>query len=180
MKGRIQTLKNPIIFDTSALFNFGHRGELGFLLKNLKHEYQLIIPPSVEKQTQMKAEFKTYYQKLIADYFIIKTGAPSLALLKTFEAIVSRLGDADAEVIALGLDTKGTIIMDDRKARREVQTLGIHLVGTVGLLDYSLQQNWLMKDEAITIVKKLIEKGSRIPILKEEQSFEDYIGSIGE
>lgn len=180
LKGRIQNLKNPIIFDTSALFNFGHRGEMEFLLKNLKKEYELIIPPSVEKQTKIKTEFKAFYQKLITDYFNIKTGIPPSSSLKTFEALVQRLGDADADVIALGLDTNGTIIMDDRKARRESEALGIHLTGTVGLIDYSLQHNWLTQEEAIKIVKKLVERGSRIPILKEGQIFEDYLGSIGE
>lgn len=180
MKGGIQKLKAPIVFDASALFNFGHRGEIEFLLKNLKKEYELIIPPSVEKQTQIKIELKTYYQKLIADYFNIKIAFPASSLLKTFEAIVQKLGEADADVIALGLDTNGTIIMDDRKARKESQALGIQLMGTVGLINHCLQQYWLTQEEAIKIVKKLIERGSRIPILKEGQTFEEYLRSIGE
>jgi len=178
--GIILTLKNPLVFDTSALFNFGHRGEMELILKNLIQLYELMIPPSVEKQTQIKETYKTYYQKLIADYFIIKPVEFSTLSSKTIEMLVSRLGEVDTDVITLGINTKGTIVIDDRKARKEMKAIGVHHTGTIGLIYYSVQHKWLTREDAEIIVKKLNERGARLPLLKKGQSFENYFKSFGD
>ena len=53
----------------------------------------------------------------------------------TVAVLKVQLGDGEAHAIAVALETPGAeIILDDKKARRVAQQLGLRVIGTVGVL----------------------------------------------
>jgi len=49
--------------------------------------------------------------------------------------LVTHLGDGEKEVLALGLELPGALLLlDDRDARRHGRVLGLEVTGTLGLL----------------------------------------------
>lgn len=111
-------LIGPLVFDSSAVFNFGHRGELEELLEKLRDGHMLIISPEVRKEICEKIKYKAYYEKLTNDYFVIKEDVPRELSINQIGTIIDKLGKADASVILLALGTNGTLIIDDKLARR--------------------------------------------------------------
>jgi len=54
---------------------------------------------------------------------------------RTLLPLVTRLGDGEREVLALGLELPGALLLlDDRDARRHGRALGLEISGTLGVL----------------------------------------------
>jgi hypothetical protein len=71
------------------------------------------------------------------------------------------LGRGEAEAITLTLEIKADVVLlDDRKARRAAQFLGVPLMGTVGVLRLALEAGKL--EDWDGIIKKLEVHGFRI------------------
>jgi len=63
---------------------------------------------------------------------------------KLIQALLLDLGPGEAEVIVLGLEQAlRTLILDDKKARRFADELGLTFTGTVGVLLKAKQQGYL-------------------------------------
>jgi len=71
------------------------------------------------------------------------------------------LGRGEAEAITLALEIKADVVLlDDRKARRAAQFLGVPLMGTVGVLRLALEAGRL--EDWDGIIEKLEVHGFRI------------------
>jgi predicted nucleic acid-binding protein len=173
----IHGLKDPLIFDASVLFNFGHRGELYDILQELKNNYRLIITESIKRESAGETN-RTYYETFISDYFEVYTGTPSRTYEKEIIALTQKLGSGEIEVIVTALELHGTAVIDEKLARREAKKIGIEVTGTVGILKYALEKSWIDNTRAVKIIDTIREKGAYIPARKKEQTFELYFRSM--
>lgn len=173
-------LKGPLIFDSSAIFNFGHRGDLQSLLKILKEHYELIISPEVKKEICEKIEFRDYYEKLIDAYFKVSENVFSEISFDRILEIVDKIGNTDSSIIMLTLATKGTLVLDDKLARHEARSLGVRIIGTLGLLNYAKDANWISEKAALAACEMMRKQGFRISPIKDHLSFDQYLKSLEE
>lgn len=60
-----------LVYDTAAIFNFGHRDDLTFLLEKLSKAHTLLTTPDVVAEIADPAR-AAYYRKLLADWFEVK------------------------------------------------------------------------------------------------------------
>lgn len=59
----------------------------------------------------------------------------AVADVSVVRALETQLDEGEAAAIALALETEGAVILlDDKKARRVAQQLGLRIMGTIGLL----------------------------------------------
>jgi len=66
-----------------------------------------------------------------------------------FVAQIPRIGAGECEVIALGLDRAGSLVlMDDRSGTSEAVKRGLNVVGTLALLDRAASRGWIKLPEA--------------------------------
>jgi predicted nucleic acid-binding protein len=78
-----------------------------------------------------------------------------------FFPVIGRLGRGELEVIALGLENHGSIlVLDDGLARRHAKRLGLSIKGTLGLLLEAKKRRWI--PELTSLIHHLIELGFRI------------------
>lgn len=160
---KIHKIEVPLLFDASAIFNFGHRGELVNILEKLKQQFKLFTTYEVYKQCLIKLEYIDYYKDFINNYFKICSGKPAENMVDTLKNITKILGDADVSVLILALDTKGTVVIDEKASRREAKNLGLKIIGTLGLIHYSVEKGWISEAESMEKLNKLRNRGFRIP-----------------
>lgn len=63
------------------------------------------------------------------------------------------LGNGESEVIAMGVDSGIRVIIDDAKARRVAESLGLNVVGTIGIL---------LKAETMGLVSSAYEEALKL------------------
>lgn len=172
-------LQEPLIFDSSALFNFGHRGNLDHLLEQLRREFQLLIPPIVREEVSYRTP--GFYNSLITRFFIVREPDPDSKwndFLAEFAHEVG--GGGELSVVALALETSGTVVMDERAGRAKVKEFGLAVTGTIGLLNYALNSLWIDERETLEIVKTLHSAGFRIRPVVPPITWQEYIRSFVE
>ena len=168
-------IEGPLIFDTSALFNFGRRGELEFLLERLSSQVALSTTPAVHEEACQQVLNRAYYAGLLERSFsVIQVNIPA-DLEESIARLASQLGTGELEVIIMTKSSGGTAVIDDRQARAVAKQLEIRVVGTLGLLAVAIEQNWLGDIQALQFVEKMRSRGFRIPAVPRGQSFYDYL-----
>lgn len=91
---------DSLVFDTSALLNFGHRGELAPLLKKLSGEYKLLTTPGAQAElTDPKR--KKYYAEFLREHFTIQAAATTPFDLTTLARLSRTLDPGEITVMAL-------------------------------------------------------------------------------
>jgi uncharacterized protein len=109
-------MEPAIISDASCLIGLNNIGKLDILSKLYSN---VIIPPAVEREYGGKVPF-------------VEVIAPSdNDLVRSLELF---LGAGESEAIALAIELSTPIILDDKKARTVAEGMGLHPVGTVGIL----------------------------------------------
>lgn len=111
-------MPEPIIIDTSSLIALERINLLQILCKIYK---EVVIPESVIK------EFGNLSLSCLS---IRKVESNLLKLLITD----LNLGKGEADVIALASQTGLKVIIDDLKARKAAENMGLKLTGTIGVL----------------------------------------------
>lgn len=70
------------------------------------------------------------------------------------------LGAGEKAAISLCLEKKGRFfISDDRKAREYARRMGIETIGVIGIILENLERSMIDKNEAKSLVNRLIKKG---------------------
>lgn len=113
-------LKMPeaIISDTSCLIVLSKIGELDLLLKMYGH-----VMTTVEVSTE--------YGDMIPDWIKIKNASNKFSQ----QILQINLGKGEASAIALALEIPDSIIiLDDFKARKVANQLGLTITGTIGII----------------------------------------------
>ena len=78
------------------------------------------------------------------------------------EALHDPLGLGEAEAIALAIEYNCVVVLDDRIARSKAKSMGLKVVGAIGLLRRAYDEGLLDKSRFIQALRKLREHGFRI------------------
>jgi len=111
-------MPEPIIVDTSSLIALERINLLPILCKIYK---EVVIPESVIKE----------FGNLSLPWLSIRRVESNLLKLLIAEL---NLGKGESEVIVLASQTGLKIIIDDSKARKVAENIGLKLTGTIGVL----------------------------------------------
>lgn len=88
-----------------------------------------------------------------------------------FVAQIPKLGAGECEVIALGLECPGSLLlMDDRTGTSEALKRGLDVVGTLALLDRAASSGWINLHEAF---RRLQATSFRAPLRLMARMLED-------
>ena len=79
-----------------------------------------------------------------------------------YEMLRKRLDRGESESIALAKKLGFPLIIDERKGRKIAQSLGINIIGLVGILLKLLEKKILSKEEAIKIVEEVEANSFRL------------------
>ncbi len=121
------TPSNLCVADTGVLIELFRLGYLETLQQLFN---KVLVPPSVllELQTVTVPSWLELVQ-------------PSQNILEMIN-LETNLGRGESEALAVALELKAWILLDDRKARRYAKTKGIPSIGTLGLLILIHQNGW--------------------------------------
>jgi predicted nucleic acid-binding protein len=134
-----------IISDTSCLIAFANIGRFD-ILQSLCHS--VIVTPEVADE----------YKDPLPDWVQIKCVKDTVQI-KSLNAF---LGLGESSAIALALETENSLlILDDKKARSYAQTIGLDIIGILGLLIQAHKAGFLTNlDKTLA---ELREVGFRLP-----------------
>ncbi len=130
-----------------------------------KLRIESITSPSVKQEVidrglAMGAPEAEALSKLL-DEKVVKVVAPrNTSLFKSLLSIKG-LSTADAEILALAKEHKGTAIIDDKLARSVAKVYSISLGGTAHLLKLAIEENIITKDRAKRSLDEMIAQGWR-------------------
>jgi hypothetical protein len=119
----------------------------------------IIIPPEVYKEVSLKLSAKNYMDNEISEGFIRVESYKSSSLFKEINYI---LDGGESASIALAIEKKLPLIIDERKGRKFAQKQGVEIIGLVGILRFLYVENRLNKEEILAIIKKLNGSDFRI------------------
>lgn len=161
----------PLVFDTSAVLNFGHRGDLRAVLERFRAERPLVITAQVRAEVR-DPQHAEFYAELFASCFQ-EESIPDVPGL-TWEIA---LDDGERSVLAL-CAAKGPPwipVIDEKLGAAEARRLHLPVVGTLGLLREAVVQSWLSEDSALAAIARMRQKGFRVPKLGANDSLEEYL-----
>ena len=129
------------IIDTSVLIALERINMLDILCKIYSH---IILPEAVVSE---------FGPLLIECYSSEKVKSPMVGLL----VLDLNLGRGEAESIALASETGLRLVLDDLKARKVAENLGLKITGTIGILLKA--ESLALIDSAYDKAKELRDKG---------------------
>jgi predicted nucleic acid-binding protein len=166
-----------LVYDTAAIFNFGHRDDLTFLLERLSKAHTLLTTPAVVAEIT-DPDRAAYYKKLLADWFEIKSVSAIPFDTATLAALSSILDPGEISVLMLAKELQATAVLDEKAARREAGPLAVTFTGTLGLLQLALKRRWMKETECLTRVRQLCDRGFRIPRPAPHHTFAEYMSAL--
>jgi predicted nucleic acid-binding protein len=166
-----------LVYDTAAIFNFGHRDDLTFLLEKLSKAHTLLTTPDVVAEIADPAR-AAYYKKLLADWFEIKPVSAIPFDTATLAALSATLDPGEISVLMLAKALQATAVLDEKAARREAQSLAVKFTGTLGILQLAVKRKWMKDSECLSRVRQLCDRGFRIPRPAPHHTFAEYISAI--
>ncbi len=105
------------VSDSTCLIGLERINRLDILAKSFKEVY---IPPMIEMETGLSL-----------GWLVVKP-VRNTTLVR---ALTTQVDAGESEVIALALELKEVIVvLDDKKARRMANEMGLQVIGTIGLL----------------------------------------------
>ena len=104
------------VADSTCLISLDRIGQLELLRRVFP---ETVIPSAVQAEFGRMPE-RIHLQKPRNDELV--------------RALREHLGAGESEVIALGIELSSLVVLDNRRARRTARTLGLSVIGTLGLL----------------------------------------------
>lgn len=166
-----------LVFDTSAILNFGQRDHLEEVLPKLGKLYRIITTHEVVLELSDPAQ-REFNARLLAAHFPRHHPAAPPFDVATISRLAVTLGAGEISVIALATELKAVAVLDDRAARVEAEKLDLRITGTLGLIHEALKQGWLTDDQCLEKVRTLHANRFRIRKPNANESFADYFGSM--
>ncbi len=120
------------------------------LLSNLFAK--IIIPQTVYQEISFKGSVD------LANFIEVKSAKPS-ELLETLNMV---LDQGESEAIALALEMKLKLIIDEKKGRKIALAQGLEVIGLLGVVYLNVIKGFLSKDQAKVFIDNAIEQGYRI------------------
>lgn len=169
---------DALIFDTAAILNFGHRGDLAHILTHLAGCHRLLTTPGVIDELT-DPDRHVFYQRFVAEWFIVQKPADSAFDLAALVRLSSTIDPGELSVLSLAKELSATAVLDDRAARREALRLGIRITGTVGLMYQAVIEKWMTEPECLARISKLCDNGFAIPRPVPAQTLLQYLETLG-
>jgi predicted nucleic acid-binding protein len=166
-----------LVFDTAAVFNFGHRGELTFLLEKFAKDHKFLTTPAVVAEIT-DPERKTFYQSFLSTWFKVQSAITTPFELPVLARLTRTLDPGEITVMMLAKELKATAVLDEVAARAEADLLAIKIVGTLGLLHEALKRKWMTDADCLGRVGRLCDTGFSIRRPRSTESFTDYLRTI--
>jgi len=168
---------DTLVFDTAAVLNFGHRGDLGILIEKLSKHYNLLTTHGVVAElTDPKR--KDFYRAFLAARFKIQTASAVPFDLAALGRLSQTIDHGEITVMALAKELNAVAVLDDRAARREAVRLRIKMTGTLGLLEQAVKRKWLTEAACLARIMRLCDAGFTIPRPATHQTLADYLHGI--
>ncbi|MFA6143818.1 MAG: hypothetical protein WCW84_04885 [Sulfurimonas sp.] len=112
----------------------------------------IIIPTSVFKEISTKNE-------LVLPNFMSVIAVQNSELLESLKMI---LDDGESEAIALAVETKSKLIIDEKKGRKIAINQGVEIIGLLGIVYLNVKREFLLKQQAIKLLDDIQTHGYRI------------------
>lgn len=112
----------------------------------------IIIPASVYKEISTK-------NVLVMPNFMSIVDVQNSELLESLKMI---LDDGESEAIALAVETKSKLIIDEKKGRKIAINQGLEIIGLLGIVYLNVKREFLVKQQAIKLLEDIQEHGYRI------------------
>ncbi len=155
------TTELVIVADSSPLIGLARIGQLDLLRRSAE---RVLIPPAVWGEVTTQSPDAPGAKEVRAARWLAIEEPPDPASVASLKLIVDQ-GEAEAIALAQSIDSS-LLLVDDSRARRVAQQLGVRLIGTVGLLRRAKKAGWItelrseleaLQSHGIYIRQKLID-----------------------
>jgi predicted nucleic acid-binding protein len=119
----------------------------------------IIMPQEVYDEVTVKPSAKKFIDAEIKAGFL---SIENYEDKKTFKEINFILDKGESAAIALAIEKKLPLIIDEKKGRRFAQRNGIEIIGLVGILKFLYVNKSLTKKEVLEIIESLNQSNFRI------------------
>jgi predicted nucleic acid-binding protein len=153
----------PLILDASAVFNFGHRGQLLDVWEKLAAARQLIVTTEVVREVTLKPRTDFDYPEQLAR-LCTAWDAPLPHIGKIPPAFQNILGPGELSVLGLAHEKQWEAVIDEAAGRAAAGVMGIPVKGTLGLLEMAVQAGWLAEAGCMEAVWRLKIAGFFLPV----------------
>ena len=113
---------------------------------------KIIIPNAVYNEISHKKPIK------LPDFITVKT-PHECEILETLKTI---LDNGESEAIALALQMKSGLIIDEKKGRKIAISQGIEIIGLLGIIYLNITKGFITKAQAKEFLENAIHHGYRI------------------
>ena len=138
-----------VISDSTALIILFDLGRVE-LLSNLFSK--ILIPTTVYKEISTKRE-------MMLPEFIEVVRVKEHTNLKVLKSL---LDEGESEAIALALERKSKLIIDEKKGRKIAMAQGLDIIGLLGIVYLNIKHQYLTPEEARAFLQEALEHGYRI------------------
>ena len=165
---------HPLIFDTSAIFNFVHRADLSPVIERLSRVRKLCISLEVQREmSQLKVG-----EHLLKQHFTAHKAWGVNITPNEIKRLSTVISATELSVILLASDLGGTAVLDEPIARAEAAKTGISVSGILELLRECVQENWCSDSDCMEIINRLYAAGFRTKKPNPNQTFSEYCGGF--
>jgi len=119
----------------------------------------IVIPSEVYDEICKKSSAKKFIDKEIKKRFISVKSYTNKTLFKEINYI---LDSGESASIAMAIEKKLPLIIDEKKGRKFAKLQGVEIIGLVGILRFLYLEKRLNKDELLEIIQKLNDSDFRI------------------
>lgn len=120
---------------------------------------KIIITDEVYREITCKFQHK---QKIDEYICLNSLELQSIEHQELYEMLILRLDKGEAESIALAKKLQLPLIIDERKGRNIAKSLGINIIGLIGLILKLMEKNIISKKRAISIVDEVETNNFRL------------------
>jgi predicted nucleic acid-binding protein len=132
-----------IIADSSSLIALLDTGNVVLLFELFD---EIIITPAVYHEITEKFDHKETYM------LSQKLQVQSVAHQELYEMLIKRLDAGEAESITLAKEQRLPLIIDEKKGRSIAKSLGVPIIGLVGIMIKLMEKKIILKARAIEII----------------------------
>jgi len=145
-----------IISDSTAIITLINIGEFKLLKLFTK---KIILSKEVYHEVSLKENAKLFLDTEIKTAYIEVQNYKNKVL---FEEISILLDDGESASIALAIEKKLPLIIDEKKGRNFAKNLGVEIIGLIGIIHFLYLENTIDKKQTLDLIDKLNHSDFRV------------------
>ncbi len=130
--------------------------------ENFSLLFELFEEIVITNEVYLEITYKLYQKKIDTYLSLGKLKLRTIEHNDLYEMLRKRLDRGEAESIALAKKIQLPLIIDERKGRKIAKSLGVNIIGLVGIILKLMEKNIISKDRAKEIVKQVEENDFRL------------------